>query len=198
MDLPIRVGGLETFCFKVSFLVLSLIFELLIKAYAKTLAISIEKFGGLPETGCEKRFGGGPSDPGPPPSPPRASRADRTSLRCSARHGIHDQMLGRVSCYPDLLQRRPVVGCALTGKQRPSVRSLELHVHLEATVVAVAGSGSPRTLMAVNTKPLRLIRRVLRVLAGTLAAMPPDTVELVEFPWRLQPLFLVLSARTGF
>jgi hypothetical protein len=43
-------------------------------------------------------------------------------------------------------------------EQKAAVSTLESEIHLQATVVAVTGVSVPRTLTAMDTKPLRLVR----------------------------------------
>src|SRR5690348_14714522 len=63
---------------------------------------------------------------------------------------------------PDLLETRPMVGRSLPQKEGRRVRLLELEVHLEAAVVAVAGIRSPGALAPVDALPGAQVRRVER------------------------------------
>src|SRR6476661_6801420 len=55
--------------------------------------------------------------------------------------------------YPDLLETGPAVGRSLPQEEGRRVRVLELEVHLEAAVVAVAGVRAPGALAPVDALP---------------------------------------------
>src|SRR5437660_411661 len=73
--------------------------------------------------------------------------------------------LERFPRRPDLLERGPVVGCALRSVEPAPVALLEAPVHLEPAVIGLAGV-RPAALEAVDAEELAQVRRVLRGLVG--------------------------------
>src|SRR5436305_9072987 len=66
---------------------------------------------------------------------------------------------------PDLLQRRPVVGCPLEPVDPAAVPLLEAQAHLEAAPVRSADV-VPGSFVVVDAHPLAHVRRALRHTVG--------------------------------
>jgi hypothetical protein len=62
---------------------------------------------------------------------------------------------------PHLLQRRPVVGCALCSEQVQAIRLLKFVIHLQPAVIGSIGI-SPASLIAVNAPPCSLMWGILK------------------------------------
>src|SRR5262249_54804897 len=80
---------------------------------------------------------------------------------------------------PDLLERAPVIGCALVAEEPAAVGALEGVIHLEAAPVRAAGI-RPAALVAVDAHPVPELGWVVREPPGGVRTALPAPRELPE------------------
>src|SRR5436309_3395546 len=77
---------------------------------------------------------------------------------------------------PDLLERSPVVGCALPEQQVSAIGALKADVHLETPEVWRIRVG-PHPLVTMDTKPGLQTRWMVRPVGGALRALQPQVPD---------------------